>query len=97
MDHLPLGQEDLLRVGQMIRQIHDASEGVVIPNSDDWKMLLPAEAPNLMCHNDLAPWNLIIGRALGIHRLGWCRAQHSALGFGVRRAVIRHAVRRATG
>ncbi len=58
---LPLGQDDLLRVGRMIRQIHDASEGVVIPNPDDWNMLLPAENPNLMCHNDLAPWNLIMG------------------------------------
>ena len=61
LDQLPLGQDDLLRVGRMIRHIHDASEEVVIPNSDDWNMLLPAENPNLMCHNDLAPWNLIMG------------------------------------
>ena len=61
LDHLPLGRDDLLRVGRMIRQIHDASETVVIRNPGDWKMLLPAENPNLMCHNDLAPWNLIMG------------------------------------
>lgn len=61
MDHLPLGRDDLLRVGRMIRQIHDASETVVIRNPGNWKMLLPAENPNLMCHNDLAPWNLIMG------------------------------------
>lgn len=61
LDQLPLDQEDLLRVGRMIRQIHDASETVEIPNPGNWKMLLPAENPNLMCHNDLAPWNLITG------------------------------------
>jgi Ser/Thr protein kinase RdoA (MazF antagonist) len=61
MDQLPLGQDDLLRVGRMIRRIHDASEGFVIPNPDGWEMLLPAEDPDLMCHNDLAPWNLIMG------------------------------------
>jgi Ser/Thr protein kinase RdoA (MazF antagonist) len=61
LDQLPLGQDDLLRVGRMIRQIHDASETVVIPHPGGWKMLLQAEKPNLMCHNDLAPWNLIMG------------------------------------
>jgi tRNA A-37 threonylcarbamoyl transferase component Bud32 len=61
LDQLPLGRDELLRVGRMIRQIHDASEKVVIPNPDGWKMLLAAENPNLMCHNDLAPWNLVMG------------------------------------
>lgn len=61
LDLSPLGQDDLLRVGRMIRRIHDASETVPLPNPGSWNMLLPAEHPNLMCHNDLAPWNLIIG------------------------------------
>lgn len=61
LDHMPLGHDDLLRVGRMIRRIHDASEMVPIPDPDGWRMLLPAENPNLMCHNDLAPWNLIMG------------------------------------
>lgn len=59
LDQSPLGPDSLLRAGRMIRQIHDASETAVISNPGDWKMLLPAENPNLMCHNDLAPWNLI--------------------------------------
>ncbi|SDP78960.1 Phosphotransferase enzyme family protein [Arthrobacter sp. ok909] len=61
LDQLPLGPEDLLRVGRMIRRIHDASEFISVPDPDAWTMLLPAESPNLMCHNDLAPWNLIMG------------------------------------
>lgn len=61
MDLLPLGLQDLARVGGMIRRIHDASEAFAIPTPDSWEMLLPAEKPDLMCHNDLAPWNLIIG------------------------------------
>ena len=61
MDQLPLGQNDLLRIGRLIRQIHDASEGFGLPDTTGWNLLLPADNANLMCHNDLAPWNLIMG------------------------------------
>ena len=61
LHQMPLGTDDLRRVGRMIRQIHDVSESVPIPDPEGWKMLLPADDPNLMCHNDLAPWNLVIG------------------------------------
>lgn len=59
LDLLPLGHHELFRVGRLIRQIHDASADVDIQNG--WNMLLPSENPDLMCHNDLAPWNLIMG------------------------------------
>lgn len=61
LDQLPLGHDELLRVGRLIRQIHDASENVDLPDTERWDVLMPVENPDLMCHNDLAPWNLIMG------------------------------------
>ena len=61
MSQMPLEAEDLRRVGRMIRRIHDVSESVPLPDVADWEMLLPADNPNLLCHYDLAPWNLVIG------------------------------------
>lgn len=61
LDQLPLGHDDLLRVGRLIRQIHDASENMPLPDAERLNPLLLAENPDLMCHNDLAPWNLIMG------------------------------------
>lgn len=59
-DDLPLDETALRRVGRMIRQIHDAS-----PSSDSLSghdnVLIPATGADLICHNDLAPWNLIVG------------------------------------
>ncbi|MHA7274544.1 phosphotransferase [Arthrobacter sp. TMT4-20] len=61
LNQLPLSLDALTRVGRLVRQIHDASEAFPLPHGVDWNLPLPAKAPDLMCHNDLAPWNLIIG------------------------------------
>ncbi|MBP2216903.1 phosphotransferase [Arthrobacter sp. CAN_C5] len=61
LNELPLTTDTLTRVGQMVRQIHDASKAFPLPAQDDWNLPLPVEAPDLMCHNDLAPCNLVIG------------------------------------
>ena len=55
---VPLGEPLLRRIGALVRSIHDASAGLPVP--DTWPVLLPAERPNLLCHNDLATWNLVI-------------------------------------
>lgn len=56
-----LAADDLRRVGSMIRDIHDASEVYVPPSDATWRTAIPAPGAELVCHNDLAPWNLVIG------------------------------------
>lgn len=58
MNRGALDVELLRRVGASVRAIHDASMGLPVP--DTWEVLLPADRPDLLCHNDLAAWNLVI-------------------------------------
>ena len=56
----PLPLPQLRRVGAMIRQIHDASSSYVDDDAT-WDVLIPPPGPaDLVCHNDLAPWNLLV-------------------------------------
>lgn len=57
----PLSRADLHRVGGMVRAIHDASTTYVPPDDAVWETAIPAPASELVCHNDLAPWNLLVG------------------------------------
>lgn len=56
-----LSEADLGRVGRLIRAIHDASQGLRPSGHPHWDLLLPVEDADLICHNDLAPWNLVVG------------------------------------
>jgi len=56
----PLTPRQLSRVGGMVRAIHDAAADQ--PVTEGWGVpLVPAPDAELICHNDLAPWNLVIG------------------------------------
>ncbi|MDR6612038.1 phosphotransferase [Leifsonia sp. 1010] len=61
MDADPLSLSELRRVGAIVRSIHDASAGFVPPPDAVWETAIPAPGGDLVCHNDLAPWNLIVG------------------------------------
>ncbi|MGZ0147423.1 phosphotransferase [Kribbella sp. WER1] len=44
----------------LLRQYHDAVAGWM-PEASNWQVApVPAGAPEVVCHNDLAPWNLLI-------------------------------------
>lgn len=57
----PLTPAGLARVGAMIRRIHDASVAFRAPADAVWEPAVPAPEGDLICHNDLAPWNLLVG------------------------------------
>ena len=57
----PLTERELGRVGGIVRAIHDASEQFRPSAGACWTTAIPAPGNDIVCHNDLAPWNLIIG------------------------------------
>lgn len=56
-----LTRDDLHRVGSIVRAIHDASRGFAPSDEVPWQSAIPAPGAELVCHNDLAPWNLVLG------------------------------------
>lgn len=54
----PLPDEMVERVGALVRGMHDAAADLPVP--EDWPVLLPAPHADLICHNDLATWNLVV-------------------------------------
>lgn len=56
-----LASVDLRRIGAMVRAIHDASARHLVSGDNRWERAIAAPAAELVCHNDLAPWNLVLG------------------------------------
>jgi Ser/Thr protein kinase RdoA (MazF antagonist) len=50
---------ELRRLGSMVRALHDAAEDFVPPADARWQVAIAPDGAELVCHQDLAPWNLI--------------------------------------
>lgn len=61
LDSEPLNRAELRRVGTIVRAIHDASRDFSPAPDAVWTTAIPAPGDDLICHNDLSPWNFIIG------------------------------------
>ncbi|MHA7984425.1 phosphotransferase [Rathayibacter sp. CAU 1779] len=59
MDELPLDAADVERVGASIRRLHEAASSFPRRDTDRWTTAMRRPGDELVCHNDLAPWNLI--------------------------------------
>jgi len=57
----PLDAAGLYRVGELVRSFHDASEGFEPPPGARWNVVIAPDRRDLICHHDLAPWNLVLG------------------------------------
>jgi Ser/Thr protein kinase RdoA (MazF antagonist) len=49
----------LRRVGTLVREFHDIAEGFSPPPDPRWQVYVPVGRRDLICHHDLAPWNLV--------------------------------------
>jgi hypothetical protein len=55
----PLPREKLSRVGRLIREFHLAAVSFVPPNGARWNVAIKPDSEIMICHHDLAPWNLV--------------------------------------
>ncbi len=55
----PLTDDELHRLGGLIRQLHDTTSTFVPPPDARWQVIIPPDRQDLVVHHDLAPWNLI--------------------------------------
>jgi Ser/Thr protein kinase RdoA (MazF antagonist) len=65
MDQPALDEAGLRRVGRLTRDLHDASAGFSPPPGARWNVVIPPDRADLVCHHDLAPWNLVTGARTG--------------------------------
>lgn len=55
----PMTTGELRELGAMARRLHDLTADFRPPEDAGWERLFPPEEPEVICHNDLAPWNLV--------------------------------------
>lgn len=48
-------------LGRLARELHDALDGWTPPSDGVWRCPIPADGDDLVIHNDLAPWNVVVG------------------------------------
>jgi Phosphotransferase enzyme family len=56
---MPFALADLVRVGALIREFHEVSAHFRREAGAHWNRVMAPDGDELICHNDLAPWNLI--------------------------------------
>lgn len=62
----------LVGIARLTRRLHDAVEGFVAPADAQWDGPAPADLPHeLVCHNDLAPWNTVFRARQPVGFIDW--------------------------
>lgn len=51
--------DELVSIGRMLAELHRALAGFVPPAAARWGAVIPPDREELVCHNDVAPWNLV--------------------------------------
>ena len=85
----PMTADELRELGAMIRSLHDLTAGYRPRKGAEWESLFPPEEPEVICHNDLAPWNLVRGPQGGPE--SWCFIDWDGAGPGSRMGDLGYA------
>lgn len=54
-----LAAGELRRLGALVHELHDAAESFEPPPGPEWNVVIAPDREELICHHDLAPWNLV--------------------------------------
>lgn len=64
--------EELAGVGSLVRRYHDATASFVPPTEARWQSLLGTpEVHEVVCHNDLSPWNTVYRDGAPVLLIDW--------------------------
>jgi len=82
---------ELSSIGRMLARLHEALASFTPPSDAVWNRLIPPDREEMICHNDVAPWNLIrSGR-------GWVLIDWDATAPGSRLWDIAYAAQSMAG
>ncbi|WP_017580040.1 phosphotransferase enzyme family protein [Nocardiopsis valliformis] len=85
----PMTTDELRELGAMVRQLHDLTADYRPAADAQWESVFPPEEPEVICHNDLAPWNLV--RDPGGGPESWCLIDWDGAGPGSRMGDLGYA------
>lgn len=87
-----MGDDLVIQVGQLIRQLHDALADFVVPVGIDWTPQIGVpEGASTICHCDIGPWNIVVqdGEVTGL--IDWDLAHPAPVTWDLAYAAWRFA------
>jgi Ser/Thr protein kinase RdoA (MazF antagonist) len=88
---IPDWSEELLAgVGRLLRRYHDAVAGFVPPPDAAWQLCVGAPtAGEVICHNDVGPWNVVVRDGAPVALIDWDLAAPAPRAWDVAYALWR--------
>ncbi|WBB77890.1 phosphotransferase [Micromonospora sp. WMMD882] len=62
---------ELRAIGRMLAELHEATAGFVPPPGAVWNQVIRPDREELVCHHDVAPWNLVRSPGRGWVLIDW--------------------------
>lgn len=82
---------ELASIGAFLADLHRAAAGFVPPPGAVWQRVIPPDGEELICHHDVAPWNLVRSAR------GWVLIDWDGAGPGTRGWELAYAAQSMAG